>query len=302
MKNEAPLSPESERKVRKYADLLLRKASAYGRFPTPVKDLVEASKLEVSRESVLSKVGLDGLYRHLPNFVKLAPETIKSAAEKLLGLLDLRDRTIHLAPDIHPKRKIFVTVHEIGHEILPHQRKLFQILEESAKEIDPDTKELFELEASLFASDVLFQRDGFTKEAADHQIGINVPVSLSKKYGSSAYAAARRYAARHHLPCVLVVFEPPVSVDGGQRVMDLRRAIPSPLFEKQFGTVGWPERCDEGHFFLQHCPARGFSRPRPVRIRDRNGDPQACFAEVFNSTYHVLYLIYPAMFAAATTI
>ena len=302
MKSEEPLSPESERRVHKYADLILRKASAYGRFPTPVKDLVEASKLEIARESVLSKVRLDGLYRHLPNFAKLAPDRIKSAAEKLLGLLDLRDRTIHLAPDIHPKRKIFVTVHEIGHEILPHQRKLFLILEESEAEIDPDTKELFEQEASFFASDVLFQREGFTKEAADHQLGINVPVSLSKKYGASVYAAARRYVNGHHLPCALVVFELPVSVDGGQRLMELRRSVPSPLFEKQFGTVAWPHRCDETHFFLQHCPAKGFSRPRPVRIRDRNGDVQACFAEAFNSTHNVLYLIYPAMFAAAATI
>ncbi len=214
MKSEAPLSSESERAVHKYADLLLRRASAYDRFPTPVNDLVKASKLEIARESVLAKVGLAGMYRRLPNFVKLAPETVKSATEKLLGLLDRRDRSIHLDPDIHPKRKLYVTVHEVGHEILPHQRKMFQVLEESDSEIDPDTKDLFEREANCFASDVLFQRDRFTKEAADYALGIKVPVDLAKKYGPSVYASARRYVERHHAPCALVVFEQPVCVDG----------------------------------------------------------------------------------------
>jgi len=302
MKSEVSLSPQSERAVRKHADLLLRKASAYGRFPTPVADLVEASKLEIARESVLARFGLDGAYRRLPNFVKLAPDKWKSAVEKVLGLLDLRERTIHLAPGTHPKRKLYITAHEIGHEALPHQRKMFQVLEESESEIDPDTKELFEHEANCFASELLFQRDAFTKEAADYQIGIGVPVNLSKKYGPSVYAAARRYVKGHHLPCALVVFEIPVLVDGGQRMMELRRVVTSPLFDRQFGDVRWPQRCDGNHFFLRHCPSRGFCRPHPVHVRDRNGDPQACLAEAFNSTHHVLFLVYPAIFAAAATL
>ena len=296
MKSEAPLSPESQRTVHKYADLLLRKASAYGRFPTPVQDLVAAAKLEIARESVFAKIGLDGFYRRLPNFVKLTPDTVKSATEKLLGLLDRRDRSIHLDPDVHPKRKIYVTVHEIGHEILPHQRKMFQVLEESDSEIDPDTKDLFEQEASYFASEALFQRDAFTKEAADSALGIKVPIDLSKKYGPSVYSAARRYVARHHLPCALVVFEMPVYVDGQGQVMALRRVITSPLFETQFGAVTWPVRCDENHFFFRHCPSRWCSQPQPLSIRDRNGDPQACLAEAFNTTHNVLFLVYPAIF------
>jgi len=298
MKSEESLSPESERLVRKYADLVLRKASAYGRFPTPVNDLVAASKLEIARESVLAKVKLDGLYRHLPNFVKIAPDKVKSAAAKLLGLLDLRDRTIHLAPEMHPKRKLYVTVHEIGHEMLPHQRKLFHILEESEAEIDPDTKELFEQEANCFASEVLFQREKFTTEAADFSLGIKVPLDLSKKYGPSVYAAARRYVARHHLPCALVVFEMPICVDGKRRTMDLRRVIVSPLFQKQFGAVRWPQRSEAGNFFLRHCPAKQFSRPRPLRIHDRNGELQTCLAEAFNTTHNVLFLVYPGIFGA----
>lgn len=297
MKSDTPLSPESERAVCKYADLLLRKASAYGQFPTPVDELVAASKLEIARESVLGKIGLDGAYRHLPNFLKLAPDKVKRAAEKLLGILDLRDRTIHLAPGTHPKRKLYVTVHEIGHDILPHQRKMFQLLEESEAEIDPCTKDLFEQEANCFASEVLFQHDGFTKEAADYAIGIKVPLELAKKYGPSVYASARRYVQRHHLPCTLVVFELPECVNGIPHSMELRRVITSALFDEQFGRVPWPERCGPENFFLRHCPNK-FSRPLPLRIRDRNGEAQDCLAEAFNTTHNVLFLIYPAFLGA----
>jgi hypothetical protein len=299
MKHEEPLSPESERVIRKYADLLLRKASAYDRFPTPVDDLLDAAKLEVARESVLAKIGLDGIYRRLPNFVKLAPDAVKSARDKLLGLLDRRDRSIHLDPDMHPKRRIHVTIHEVGHELLPHQRKMFQVLEESDAEMDPDTKDLFEREASCFASEVLFQRDAFAKEAADSAIGIKVPIALSRKYGPSVYSAARRYVETHRLPCALVVFEMPVCMDGEPPFMDLRRVVTSSEFKKRFGMVTWPRRCNESHFFFRNCPSRWCSRPSPLRIKDCNGEPQACLAEAFNTKHNVLFLVYPAILGSA---
>ena len=62
--------------IRKEADRILRAASAYGRFPTPVDDLVLASKLEIARESALDAVFLGGLYRRLPNSLKLMPDRI----------------------------------------------------------------------------------------------------------------------------------------------------------------------------------------------------------------------------------
>ena len=105
--DDASLDPAAVRQVRKYADLLLRKAGAYGRFPTPVDDLVAAAELEIARENVLDRVFLGGLYRSMPNAMKLAPDRIRLAAGKVLGLLDRRDRTIHLDKDLHPKRVKF---------------------------------------------------------------------------------------------------------------------------------------------------------------------------------------------------
>lgn len=39
--------------IRKEADRLLRAASAYGRFPTPVEDIIAAAKLKVEKEASL---------------------------------------------------------------------------------------------------------------------------------------------------------------------------------------------------------------------------------------------------------
>jgi hypothetical protein len=292
-KDDASLPADAERRVRKYADLLLRKASAYGRFPTPVEDLISAAKLEIARESALAKLGLDRFYRRLPNAFKLAPDTIKRAAEKVLGLLDRRDRTIHLDPDAHPKRKLYVSIHEVGHDFLPHQRQTFQIIEDSEAEIDQDTHDLFEREANCFASDVLFQIDAFTREAADFALGIKVPINLAKKYGPSVYSAVRRYVATHRHPCALVVYNQPIHIVGTGEVIQLRRAVASPTFKARFGNRAWPETCGENTFFFENRPKNKFTAPRPIRLKDVNGDTHACIAEAFNSTHQILFLIYP---------
>lgn len=293
-KDDATLSPSSEATVRKYADLLLRKASAYGRFPTPAQDLVRAAELEIARESALAGIGLDGLYRRLPNALKLAPDKIKKAAAKLLGLLDRGDRMIHLAPDAYPKRKLYVTIHEIGHDFLPHQRKTYGILEDSDAELDHDTSDLFEREANCFASEVLFQLDGFTKEAAEFTLGIKVPVELSKRYGPSIYATARRYVSTHRNPCALVVYDPATPLAEGGHVLEFRRSITSTTFAAQFGSPAWPQRCGPESFFFRNRPKNKFALPRSLSVRDVNGDDQLCMVESFNSTYQILFLVYPA--------
>lgn len=291
--DDASLPPSSERAVRKYADLLLRKAAAYGRFPTPVADLVGAARLEVARESALACVGLDGAYRLLPNALKLAPDAIKRAASKVIGLLDRGDRAIHLDPAAHPKRRLYVTVHEIGHEFLPHQRDTFAMLEDSEAELDGETSDLYEREANCFASEVLFQLDGFRDEAAGSPLGIKVPLALSKKYGASVYASFRRYVSQNRASCALVVFDPIAAGGDGDVVMPLRRAIYSPAFEAEFGRPAWPQTCCGGDFFFDHRPAYRFTAPTLVKLIDRNRVRRLCTAEAFNSTHQILFLIHP---------
>lgn len=120
-KDDWTLGPADQKAIRKRADLLLRRADAYGRFPTPVDDLVEAAKLEVEREISLDGSIAGHIYKSLPNSWKTPGYTIKRAAKKVWGLLDRRGRTIYVDQDVYPQRKIFITIHEIGHDFLDWQ-------------------------------------------------------------------------------------------------------------------------------------------------------------------------------------
>lgn len=279
--------------VRKYADLLLRKADAYGRLPTPVDDLIEAAKLEVARENALDQVYLGELYRALPNTFKLLPDRLKRAAGKVLGLLDRPGRTIHLDPAVHPKKRIFLSLHEVGHDALPWQRKTFALLEDSESELDPATNDQYEREANSFASEVLFQLDGFTKEAADWDFGIRAPLQLSARYGSSFYAAARRFVTTGQRPSALLVFEQPAVKPGLGEYLVMRRAVVSPSFRGHFGDVSWPEECGPEHFFTRHRPRNKLTAPTPYRLVSVNGGSVGCLAEAFDSTHQIFFLVYP---------
>lgn len=291
-KDDGIISPQGLSSVRKYADLLLRKADAYGRLPTPVNDLIDAAKLEVARENALDQVYLGELYRALPNAFKLLPDRLKRAAGKVLGLLDRPGRTIHLDPAVHPKKQIFLSLHEVAHDALPWQRQTFALLEDSASELDPETHDQYEREANCFASEVLFQLDGFAAEAVDWEFGIRVPLKLSARYGASFYAAARRYIVTNCRPSALLVFEQPSVKPGLGEHLVLRRAVVSPTFHEHFGEVCWPQECGPGHFFARHRPRNKLTAPTPFSLKDAGGAPVACLAEAFDSTHQIFFLVY----------
>ena len=290
--DDATLDEYSQKQVRKYADLLLKKASAYGRLPTPVSELVAAADLEIARENVLDKVFLGSLYRSLPNSLKLAPDRLKRAIGKVMGLLDRRDRTVHVDKDLHPKKVLFLSLHEVGHDFLPWQRKTFDVLEDSASELDPETRDQFEREANCFSSDVLFQLDSFTKEAADVAFGINAPLKLAPRYGASFYATARRYVVLSDRPCALFVFDRP-SAGAAECAMTLRRAVASKSYLARFGAPLAPAACGPGSYFFDNRPTRKFTPPTPFALRDLNRDTVPGIAEAFDSTYEVFFLVYP---------
>lgn len=291
-RDDASLDPSTQAQVRSYADLLLKKACAYGRFPTPVKDLVAAAKLEVARENALDAVYLGGLYRQLPNWMKLAPDRLKKALEKVVGLLDRGGRTIHLDADLHPKKIPFVTIHEVGHDVLPWQRKTFDIMEDSKAELDPDTHDRYEREANCFSSDVLFQLDRFTTDAADCAFGLNTAIALSRQYGTSVYSTFRRYVATNERACTLLVFDKTeVQVDSAPAI-SLRRFVASPSFIARFGNVTWPATAKAGSFFFANKPIRKFTSPTPCSLTDVNGDRVDSIVEAFDSSYEIFFLIH----------
>jgi len=292
-RDDATLAAHGLQSVRKYADLLLKKADAYGRLPTPVEDLIAAAKLEVAREAVLDKIFIGGLYRALPNSFKLLPDRLKRAAGKVLGVLDRPGRMIHLDPAVHRKKQPFLSLHEVAHDTLPWQRQTYLLLEDSESELDPETYDLYEREANCFASEVLFQLDTFAQEADDCKFGISTPLKLSARYGSSFYAAARRYVCASRKPCALLVFDRPVLVPDLGEQMGLRRVLVSPAFQSQFGPMNWPDKCGPEHFFTRRRPANKFTAPTPFVLPTASGSRVMCLAEAFDSTHQIFFLLYP---------
>lgn len=104
--------------ISRRVDRLLRKADAYGRFPRPVDDIVAAAQLTYADDYVLDESAI----RKAPAYLR---GLLRSARNKIQGLVDRRARVVHISPAIeHSGKRRFVTLHETTHQILPHQHDL----------------------------------------------------------------------------------------------------------------------------------------------------------------------------------
>jgi hypothetical protein len=275
--------------VLRHADQLLRDASAIGRFPTPIDDIMAAAKLTVVDDEVLS----DGF---LENFIKKAKATvatIKSALSKVLGLFEANDRFVVIDKNAPKPRVPFIKLHEAGHGTMPHQSKLYKIMHDCEKTLEPDIADLFEREANVFASEVLFQGEAFSQEAHAQSFGIKVPMSLARKYGGSNYATFRRYVISNPHACCVVILEPPVYATDGSLTAEVRRVVVSKSFQTIFDAKVLTSTVTDDHPLYSVLPAIGkrMSFGREVVLADRNRDQRICSAEAFNTRHQILILL-----------
>jgi IrrE N-terminal-like domain len=275
--------------VQKYADRLLRQASARGRFPTPVDDLLAAAKLTVVDDEVLN----EGLLRQFVARAKAGLATIKSALSKVLGLFECYERIVVIDKNA-PKPKVpFIKLHEAGHGTLPHQAKMYRLIHDCEKTLDAEISDLFEREANVFSSEVLFQGDVFSKEAHGQDFGIKVPMNLARKFGASNYAAFRRYVITNPHTCCVVVLEPPVRDDEDGFTAEVRRVVMSKSFEKIYEGKVLCSDVSASHPLGSVVPLNGrrMCSEREIVLIDRNRDERICVAEAFNTTHQTLVLI-----------
>ena len=172
--DDCSLPPEQLEAVRRQAELALLAASAFGRFPTPVAEVMKTAKVVVAQEEALNEGFLAKLRRKAGN-------ALKRAINKVLGVLDARARLIYIDRAVHVVKQTFLKLHETAHAFMPWQRDLYVVVEDCEKTISPEVSEQFDREANVFASEVLFQLDHFSKEAADYDFGIRVPAQVVKE-------------------------------------------------------------------------------------------------------------------------
>lgn len=283
------LDPRQLAVVQNHAQRLLREASAIGRFPTPIDDLVDAAKLTVIDDEVLSETFLKRLVKKAKSRIA----TIKSALSKVLGLLEANDRLIILDKNLPAPRIPFVTLHETGHGILPHQREAFGILQDCDSTLDPEITDLFEREANVFASEVLFQGSRFSEEAHDQDFSIKVPVTLARRFGASKYATFRRYVTTNpHIACLVVLEHVETKPEGGFTA-NVRRVITSRSFDALYDGRTLCPNVTESSVLAPVVPLHGrrMIYQTEIELLDRNKERRLCMAEAFNNTHQILILI-----------
>lgn len=277
--NDFLLSADQEADVRHHADRLLRKANAYGVFPTPVKEIIKASGLRVKYIQELLPRESD------------APETVKRAAGKLQGILHREEDMILIDKGLITQQRKFVSLHEVAHHWLPHHRELYKILEDSAEELDEETRVIMEREANIFASEVIFQVGQFTSAARGLEFGIGAPVKLlSKRFGAGNYSTIRRYTRACGRRAAVLVCDANPEKTGA---LTVRRFIPSPEFLQHFGDIPWPETLGPDSWFARNRPKNMFMLPSQWAMKFPQGSRVNCLVEGFDSSRQVFFFIYP---------
>lgn len=297
--DDSSLTPEEYAAVRRSAIELLNKGNAWDRLPTPVDELLEAANLKSAPVSAFDM----GVVERYARFVGgVAKNFLKSAIDKVLGILDVFGNIVHVDPTVNKEKQKFIKLHETGHSELPHQRRLFRWIQDCKKSLDPGTSELFEREANNFASIVLFQDSRFAEMAADSAFGIKVPLSLGRKFGGSAYASFREYVRKNEKACAVIVLDPPQPCELHGFTAVIRRADPSPEFTRRFGELRLPANITTDSELARFIPVKVMSSPRTLAMEDRNGDSHEFVAEGFRTKHNVFILIHARATLTKTTI
>lgn len=242
-------------------DALLRRADAYGRYPTPVDDLVAASGLTEAHDFILDE-----------DTIALAParlrDMLRSAREKVLGLVDRRARVIHVSPQVEmAARRGFVKLHEVSHHVLPWQRDL--LYADDDESLSPATRARFEREANHGAAQLLFQCGDLAHNVADLPVGLDSVEVLARLYGASMRATFRRYGEQHPAPIVAVTLPPAPDAVEPRRWRHLEVSA-SPSWRARFGPPRWPTLMDPIRFpFLAVLDGLGLDS---VPMTDLRGD------------------------------
>lgn len=269
-----------------HAERLLRTAGALGRLPTPVDDILAAAKLVEPSESLLS----EGLIKQAPAHLR---EKLSRILGRVRGLVDRKALEVHLAPDIKVEgRRRFIRLHEVIHHLLPWQVELGYV--DDDRTLSHATDELFELEASDGAAELLFQGQGFARDAADLEIGMPAIVVGHDRYGSSLRAALRRYPQAHRAAVMSVVLDvsPLTLVPLRYRRHELTM---SPSFAARFGLTTWPGTLSIARYPFVSVAAAAAASPNMVvseecTIVDNAGEIVGLRVDALHTGYDLLVL------------
>jgi IrrE N-terminal-like domain len=262
---------------------VLKGSKAWGKFPTPVDQIVSYAELQVANGVDLSKVEQGFFTKQL--------HVLQRAVSKVLAAIDLREKTIYLDLSQKPERQRFNKLHETGHKALTWQRDVYVRLDDEHT-LDPDTDDLFEKQASWFASGALFQLERLEDEAAKLPLTIKSPLALAKTFGGSRHACLRRYVEKSKKRCALLVLNPPQR--NGEYAAGIRNYFQSPSFTGEFGVIQWPSKCGLDFQFVKEFKfgARLHEKGQ-IALVTAGGEFVTFDYHYFNSSYNIFVLLLP---------
>jgi hypothetical protein len=282
---------DSHADISRLTDRLLKKADAYGTFPTPVSEIVAAADLTEVPESMLSSASIAEAPAHLR-------AALRRVRGKVHALLDRREREVHINPETdRTAQRAFKRLHETAHELFPWQhvddgRDGFA---DDTLSLSPKTTNLFEREANQGAAELLFQRLRFAEMAADYRIGCAAIAELAEMFGASKHATFRRYVETHHGAVAGIVLEPrPYS--NAPLAFRRHEAICSPAWTQRFeDPLLWPNVLGAEPFgFVQQARAcSGFGSPQGTWGHiDLNNEVTSLEVEAMSNSYRTFVLIW----------
>jgi len=277
------LSIDDVLEIRQHADTLLKEAGAYGKFPTPTADLVAAAGLKVEHTLFTDE-------RILKRMEAAPAERIKRARGELLGVVDLRGRTIYVSPEIPLGNLPPLVLHETAHAYLRWQRDIYLYAQEGGTELRHDIRDRFEREANQFAWELLFQLDHFRHDAERGEFSLRTPVQLARRYGTTCYAAIRWFVKTNRRACALLIMGP--SHHAGDSAWSLRRIMQSPRFTRCFGQVPWPKVLNHT-VNAEQLASLDYGARLQFCLLDLNQHPVDCEMQSFCSEPYHFVLAYP---------
>lgn len=279
----------SESKIEIITHELLKKADAYGVFPTPVDQIIEAAGLIEVETSLFDASFL----ANVPRFLRRKIDKMKY---KVLAAIDRREKLIYIDNvDGNEGSISFRRLHEVTHGILPWQCELGYA--DDNQTLSSGTRRLFEKEANVGAAGLLFQNERFELIGADYPVSIATVIDLAAKFGSSIHAAFRRYVGTNSIPMAAIVLELQDTVDPGG---NFRRneVIASVKWNKRFTCLqNLKKNLPISKFQFLHEALLAQAKPNTVVegnfvLDDLNGKSRNLSVEALNTTYKILVLIW----------
>jgi hypothetical protein len=274
-------TPESAAEVTNEVKRLLRAAGVRNQLPTPKEQILACARLVERGELDLAEYEATLKEKTLLFFHR--------AKSKVLGLLDRRSNIIYVDPCAHDSRKLFITYHEVTHNVLGWQKII--LTQDDDLTLSSECEDLFEAEANYGAAEIMFQCERFESEAKDYDLSIESARYLSTRYDSSFHAAVRRFVERNHRACFLMVLrQTSREYRDGQASYYVVYSIPSGSFTNQFGdplNLKFLNPSDPVGEILND------SGQGEIALDDIKGFSRTCVVQTFYNQFNTFVLIYP---------